>query len=455
MSSLISKASLLRHCAVFCAVSVLAVSAQAAAPTPQQLAAYEQAPEIDRLKLLMHLAKSGEAESVETLLATFPLQGPYAKNRQLFIEGLALKARGKLTQAAAKYRAALASDPSLTLVRAELAQTLVELQEDDSAKHHLQLLAAEAPTEEAALGIRSFIDQVDGRKPYKFSGYVSLAPSSNLNSGSKRDTVYSPVLKQTLTIDDASKAESGIGVAGGVNGAYTKRLGNDFSFIAAGGANVRLYDTSDYNSYGLSQSAEIRRLFAEGYLGLGLVSSQTLENDKLGVSYVSYGPRLSTSLQVDAQNQIATSATYEWRNNLNSKGTEGKAILINGAWTHAYDSTFSATAFASFDRIMSDTIGSTYKTVSGGLSVYKELPFGITTTLTGEVSRSKFDDYSAFALTYRDDTRLTGTVELTKRDLNIAGFAPSLSYTYTNNISNINQFDFDTHAVDFRLTKDF
>jgi outer membrane protein len=44
---------------------------------------------------------------------------------------------------------------------------------------------------------------------------------------------------------------------------------------------------------------------------------------------------------------------------------------------------------------------------------------------------------------------------LTKRDLNIFGFAPSLEYTYTDNISNISLFDYDSHAIDFRLTKDF
>jgi outer membrane protein len=44
---------------------------------------------------------------------------------------------------------------------------------------------------------------------------------------------------------------------------------------------------------------------------------------------------------------------------------------------------------------------------------------------------------------------------LTKRDWNIIGFAPSISYNYTNNLSNINLYDYDNHAVDFRLTKDF
>jgi len=38
---------------------------------------------------------------------------------------------------------------------------------------------------------------------------------------------------------------------------------------------------------------------------------------------------------------------------------------------------------------------------------------------------------------------------------NWAGFAPSLNYTYLRNFSNISLYDYDSHALDFRLTKDF
>jgi outer membrane protein len=373
----------------------------------------------------------------------------------LFIEGLLLKSQGQLTEAAEKFRAALAQDPSLTLVRSELAQTLVELQEDDSAKHHLKLLAADAPNEEAASGIRSFIDQVDARKPYKFSGYVSLAPSTNLNSGSKRDTIYAPGVGQTFDINSSSKAKSGFGVAGGLNAGYTKRLGNDFSFVAGAGANVRLYDDKDFNSYTLSQSAEIRHLVEHGYFGLGAVSSQSLKKDKVGLSYVSFGPRLSTSLQVTAQDHLSASSTYEWRNYIDSKGIEGSVLMVNGAWTHAFDATLNTSIFAGHDMIRSDTEGASYNSTSAGLTVYKELTYGITTRLTGEVERSNFEDYDALSMAYRQDTRLTGTIELTKRDLNLMGFAPSLSYSFTENMSNVDLYDFNNHAVDFRLTKDF
>ena len=115
--------------------STLGLAAKSVEPTPKQISEYEASTDSTRVKLLIHLAKSGQQDLAEVLMKRYPLTGKFAANRQLFIEGLILQARGNLTGAAKNYRKALADDPSLTLVRAELAQTLFELQEDDSAKH--------------------------------------------------------------------------------------------------------------------------------------------------------------------------------------------------------------------------------------------------------------------------------------------------------------------------------
>jgi len=200
MRSLRSINSPKRMRTVFCAFSFLvlmttAVVAKAAAVTPsqQQITEYEASTESTRVKLLINLAKSGQQDLAESLLKRYPLTGKFGPNRQLFIEGLILKARGNLTGAAKNYRKALADDPSLTLVRAELAQTLFMLEEDDSAKHHLNLLMAEAPNEYEAQGIRSFIDTIDARRPFTFNAYVSVAPSTNINNGSSNKTIYIPI----------------------------------------------------------------------------------------------------------------------------------------------------------------------------------------------------------------------------------------------------------------------
>ena len=107
------------------AVSFLGVaSPPVAALTQTQDEQYGALPEIERVRALIGLARDGHPDLAEDLIARHPLTGPYAENRTLFIKGLILKARGDKPGAAQKFRAALADDPSLTMVRAELSQTL-------------------------------------------------------------------------------------------------------------------------------------------------------------------------------------------------------------------------------------------------------------------------------------------------------------------------------------------
>lgn len=436
------------------ALAVFATTqAVVAAPTPEQLTAFEASPENERVKLLITLAKSGRVDDVNSLLAAFPLSGPHAENRNLFIQGLLLKAEGDLTGAADLFRDALANDASLTLVRAELAQTLVVLQEDDSAKHHFELLANDAPDAEAAGTVRSFIDQIDNRKTFTKSAYVSLAPSTNVNGGSKHKTVFD------IGIPGAglqyTQPESGVGAAVGGNIGYSRRLGNHFSFVAAGGLDLQLYDDSDFNSYNMSQSVELRRLIEKGHVSIGAVTSQTLDNNDFGLSYLSYGPRLALSLQMSQRDHLSASATYEWRDNTDKAATDSTALMLDASWTHGFSSSLTTSLFGGYDYVDTSFDPTSYHTVSGGLSIYKELPFGISTTLWGQVANNSFVGVNASIGDERNDIKATGMVKLTKRDWNIVGFAPSLQYTFSENFSNLEVYDIKSHAVDVRLTKDF
>lgn len=449
---------------VFCALSFLlfastaALAARVVEPSPQQITEYEASNESTRVKLLIKLAKSGQHELAASLLKRYPLTGEFGPNRQLFIEGLILKARGNLTGAAKNYRAALADDPSLTLVRAELAQTLFQLEEDDSAKHHLNLLMAEAPNEYEAQGIRSFIDTIDARRPFTFNAYVSVAPSTNVNNGSSNKTIYAPLWGVDMDIDDDSREQSGIGFSTGLSAGFSRRLGNDFSVVLGGGINASIYTDDDFNRYGASQSAELRYLLTGGFLGAGMVASENYSYDIMVQDqefFYSYGPRVSLQKAISPKDRLNLSSVYEWRDYEINSQSDGTALMIDGSWNHAFDSSLTISLSAGYDRIKTELDFISYETYSGGFGLYKELPRGITVNLNGEVRFSEFDAVHPIAGVTREDTRLTGTVALTKRDFNIWGYAPAIEYTYVYNDSNISLYEFDSHAVDFRLSKDF
>ena len=137
------------------------------------------------------------------------------------------------------------------------------------------------------------------------------------------------------------------------------------------------------------------------------------------------------------------------------QSSDGTALMIDGSWNHAFDSSLTASLNAGFDRVETELDFTSYETYSGGFGLYKELPKGITVNLNGELRLSEFDAMHPLAGVVRKDERLIGTVALTKRDFNIWGYAPALEYTYVYNNSNISLYEFDSHAVDFKLSKDF
>jgi hypothetical protein len=431
----------------------LTSTAHAVELTPQQVASYEAASEGERVKLMITLANNGQADMAALLLSRYPLRGPFAANRKLFIEGLILRSHRNLTGAVAKFRAALASDPGLTLVRAELAKTLVALDETDSAKHQLKMLMADAPDETQAQGVKSFIDALDAKRPFTYSTYLSVAPSTNVNSGSNLKNVYTPY--GNLEISPDSQKKSGLGVSAGGNVGYSHRLGNDFSVVLAAGLDGRIYSDHKYNTYSASQSAELRTLMENGYLGLGVVGSENFLNNQIGLGYYSYGPRVSLQHNFTPKDQLNLSAVHEWRKYKDQPSYDGTALSLFGSWDHSMAADMGVTLTGGYDLVKTEFDFDSYKAYSAGLGFYKELPKGITANLYAGIRTANFDGVFPLYAKVRHDDRYTANLRVMKRDWNVFGYAPELSYTYVYNDSNIGNYKFDSHTVDFRLSKDF
>jgi outer membrane protein len=430
-----------------------ASSAASSGITPQQLAAYNAATESQRIHILIRLAKTGQPKIAADLLKQFPLRGALAENRTLFVSGLVKEGQGNLKGAVHDFREALANDPKLTMVRAELADLLVKLNENDSAKHHLKLLEADAPTPQAARGIKSFIDRIDESTPFTYGGYFSIAPSTNINSGSGHSTVYSPALDVNLTI--ANQQKSGLGFEGGFNVGYLRRLGNKWQTVLSAGVDGSAYLNANFDSVSTSEAGEMRYLLDNGYLSFGGIANQSFSPTKLNLSYNKFGPRVAAEYQLTQQDLIDISAVYEFRDYGSGNAENGTAIITHVGVTHALDSTMNFTVFGNYQKINSTLGAISYKSYIGGLNVYKEFPMGVSLDANAQAYFSVFDDVIPLKGYIREDQRYVGSLTFTKRDLNILGFAPSISYSYTLNKSNVENYDYDAHAVDFRFTKEF
>ena len=450
-------------CAALYAASLLlwAPDTQAATATSAEEAYYESLPEAMKVRALINLARTGRHELAASLLESHPLTGPFAENRTLFVEGLIEKARGNLQAAVDKFRAALASDPKLTLVRAELSMTLHMMGEDDSAKHHLELLMGAAPTAKDARDIRSFIDAIDDARPFRMSAYISLAPSTNINRGTTNDEIL-----PGFQIDDASKEQSGIGITAGVNMAYTKHLSDRLDAVVGGGIHAVQYEDNDFDQVLFSETIELRHLLDTGYLGLGAVAAQSLGgefadftslNDFSGeIATTSIGPRISF-LHRFTPALAYNGSLMLLRQDFEEEYRNGWRVNADGKLTRVFASDLTGFVSGGIERgLTDDRKDLEYWAFYGGVGVYKELSWGVSTTAEIEARYERYDDiFSPWIPETREDWQIDTTVNLWKRDWNFYGYSPAIEYRYTWNDSNIAFYEYDSHTVDIRLTKDF
>jgi hypothetical protein len=429
------------------------------AVTPQMVSAFQAADEDHRVHILIKLAQGGFPNAAEQMLHQFPLTGPLAPNRTLYLEGLIAEQRGQFTAAAGKFRAALASDPHLTLVRAELAKVLARLDENDSAKHHLQLLAADTQDPQQLAGINAFMKSLDDHRPFTWSGFVSLAPSTNINQGSSQSTFTSNGSFLPDGTDPVgtilNQAQSGIGITGGLSMTYRHHVADSTEAVASANAALTYYPMVQAASLSTGQALEIHHLMDDGYYGIGFAVGETTDPVNRNLSYLSYGPRLSLLKQVNAQNQLQLNGGYEWRTYYDSPATDGTALSLSGVLTHAFDSTSNLALIAGYEDVTQQLLYNSYHDGTLGLGFYREMPHGFTLEGQGLARYARFEDIYPGKSEARNDLNLTGSLTLTKRDWNLLGFAPSLNYTYVRNFSNVELFDFDSHSLDLRLTKNF
>ena len=429
--------------------------------TASDTAAFEAADQNQRTRILIQLTQAGYIDTADMMLHRYPLQGPTALNRTLFLEGVILEKRGDNRGAAAKFRSALANDPQLTLVRAELAYVLARMNETESAKHHLMLLRGAIDDPETRAGVQSFINSLDASRPFHFSGYVSLAPSTNINQGSSHDTVYSPGLggvdglDPVGTISPNSRKQSGVGISAGGSVGYVRPIGRSMQAVFAAGASSTYYPMVNETSFGLSQSAELRWLNPNGYFGAGAVAQEGVDPRTVSVNYKAYGPRVSMLRQISPRDQLSADITYQWRDYGTGSAANGTSLSFSSIWTHALDAGSNIAFLVGVDRVEQQLDFNSYRDGSIGAGFYKEMRHGLTVEGQASARYALFNAENPFTSTTRQDTALTGSLTFTKRDWNWAGFAPSLNYTYLRNFSNISLYDYDSHALDFRLTKDF
>ncbi len=428
---------------------------QAAKPNPSTIIdsdqKYAQLPDKIRLKILLKMIRSGRHEFAARLIAAYPFSGRRARNRTLFVEGMILKARGDLDGAIGKFRSVLADDPNLSLVRMELAHTLFLAERDDSAKHHLELLRASAPTTNAAKQFDRFIDAIDARDPWTFDAYVSLAPSTNFNNGTSKQTIILNGLPFQISAN--SQEKSGIGVRGGANGSYTLRAGKTVDLIASAGINFTEYDGNTFDDLVFSQSLSVQKRIDVGTVVASIITNQRWS----GIDEFSWaiGPKIALRKQIAPKIELYSNLRHAIIDYRIADYRSGHITSVEHRLSYGVADGSIAYLIGGAQRSESERNFNDYWGASAGLGLYHEAPYGITVYAEAELHQSWHDGVYPIINEARKDTRIDVDLSLTKRDFEIFGVTPQFQYSYIRNFSNSPLDRYESHGANLTLTKQF
>ena len=438
--------------------AVQQAQAQGAATTqPQQrllsdvLADWSSLTAEQKLSVIEQVIRAGRFDTAEQLLAGFHSPIAIHQQRKKYLLGALRKAQGRQGEAITIFRELLASNPGFQRVRLELAHALFLQQEDDSARHHFELVLGSSANPDLQKYVRSFIDAMDRRKRWHLSGYFSLAPTTNINQGADVKTVTLNGID--FELDENSRKKSGLGVHGGVTGGYRLPLSERLDFVVGGGGNFKLYQETVFNDLILSGEAGPRYRFDNGDLAVYGTAARRWYG---GAAYSwLFGARLQASLRLGPKDILRAGGYCQKKRHDLYDYQDGWTCGVNLSADHVIDTQSFLRVLGGFTRDRTRTEHLDYDAKEIGIGYYREIPWGL--NIYGQLKYARLDYAGLYptATEARQDDRFDVTVHVTKRDWQVFGFAPMLQYTYTLNLSNIGFHDYDAHGVNLTWTKRF
>lgn len=368
-----------------------------------------------------------------------------------FLEGVATSAGGDYRRAEVVFRRILDRDPRLLRVRLELARTLFMEKKDEQADYHFRLAAGEHPPRQVIRNIIRFREAIRARRAWRFNFEVGLAPDTNINSATDKQTV--DIYGLPFQLDPSGRAHSGTGRF--VGGDVSLRLNRDGIlpvYVGAYGRWLRYRDHQFDDSYAGAEVGPEFKL-AEGQLRMIVTGLKRWYGNRPLVT--SFGGRLDYEKLVGANCTLGGSLLFRRNDYAGRRDVDGWDAAARISASRPLGPSALGSAWVGVERNWANDPGQAFRRAQLGIGVLKEIGWGLRPQWSVDFARQLDDGSLAPFGKQRRDWLLEGSFRIYKRDWNFQGFAPSLSLTATRNLSTVTLYDEKRVRGEIRLAKAF
>jgi hypothetical protein len=368
-----------------------------------------------------------------------------------FSEGMNAYAARDYRRAEASFRKILDRDPRLLRVRLELARTLFMERKDEQADYHFRLAGAERPPAQVSRNILRFRQAIRARRSWRFNFDIGLAPDSNINSATDRQSV--DIYGLPFKLDPSARARSGTGTfIGGEASLRLNRFGRIPVYLGGYGRWLRYGDHNFDDTY-VGGQAGPEFAVAGGRLRTSATGLMRWYGRRPLVS--SLGAHLDFEKLVGDKWTVGGALLLRHNNYVRRRDVDGWDTEARASVSRPLGKTTLGSVSIGIERNLANDPGQAFWRERLSIGVIKEIGWGLRPQLNLDLARQTGDGPLAPFGKVRRDWLLQGSFGIYKRDWNVAGFAPSLGVTVTRNYSSLPLYQQRRIRGEIRATKAF
>ncbi|MEM0900076.1 MAG: porin family protein [Pseudomonadota bacterium] len=402
-------------------------------------------------RLIRNLIAAKRHEDARSVVRQWRPQTAGHKERVIFTDAMIASHRGNYQKSIALYRKVLDADPDNDNARFAMAQVMAAIGDVDGLKSQTRFLVQSGFDDNLDGAVTKLLERTRNAAPLQMRFYGSLLPSSNINNGTDRSTIYIGGIP--LTIDEQLQRKSGIGLLGGMEVSYRHALTSNISFISSARGVLRHYPSIDAT-----------QLTADGSLGFarhigitGVSAAFTVSSNHNASQFVdlSYGIRLEVHHRFNKHwsGYIAPYARRE--ENFINDNYDGWSAGFHSHVDYAFGRNHFLRGIGNAKNRETQLDRFSYTDLEIGLGYNRPLPLNVNAYVQINAATRHYDGVYPGLNEGQEDFRWGGKVAFTKTDFRLMGLAPRVEYKFERLQSNAAFSDRTTHGFDIRLTKSF
>lgn len=412
------------------------------------------------MQLAGQLVDKGKLDQAQQILTKMPDTHnlPLEIERWFLLAQIAQK-QGDIDTAVKIYRKILDDQPNLARIRFELAVCYMHQKKWRRADYHMRLAMAGKDLPENAKQMMNYYRYIIRQnKNWNVWFNFGAAPDNNVNNSVGGEECVMTMFG--LMCRELANPESAIGGNLSLGGNYEFKLSDHWRWKSDANIYTNVYDKHDYDDLYLSASSGPRYVWSRGDVWVApMVSRRWYGWDRYNWSYGVRGDlnydftrRLSGGLYLRM-----TENTYDKYDDILSGQTYSASARI----TYSFNASVYMTLRGGIAREDAENDTYSYWQPSAAIGIGAELPWGFHVYAEPSVYWTRYDD-PRWAVRHNQFTEVTEhdfthryAVSVSNNKLDIWGFVPTLTVSYTKRESNIWQREYDKTALEFTMQQRF